>query len=453
MKEDMKTQLLTKSPKELLFKLAIPGIIGMIVIGLYPFMDGVFAGRLIGDYAMSAISVSMSLTIINGGISALIGVGSASILSRAIGKGDKETTDKIFGNFCYWVVLFSVIITILGLVFAPHFLDLVGAKGNIKELGVRYLRVVFFGSIFVNFAQAGNMTMRGEGALKQSMLIMGAGALLNIILDPIFMKLMGEYAIEGAAIATVLSQIVQAVLTFHYFAKKSAFVGIHNIQKHKAIYSEMFSIGTSAMMMQILFAVQQTFLFKQAFAYGGDDWGILMSATMRLYMFSFIPLWGMSQGLQPVIGANFGAKQYGRVKDTMKIFMYGATILAAASWIPSMFCSEKLLSLFSVRREIIEVGVVNFKMFYSTFILYGIMIMTLTFFQSIGDGKKAGMIVMLRQLVLFIPAILLFPKVFGASAVWWTEPIVDFSMIMLGLFLMLNGLRKMGKQQITNSFR
>ena len=325
---------------------------------------------------------------------------------------------------------------------------MVGAKGNIKELGVRYLRVVFFGSIFVNFAQAGNMTMRGEGALKQSMLIMGAGALLNIILDPIFMKLMGEYAIEGAAIATVLSQIVQAVLTFHYFAKKSAFVGIHNIQKHKAIYSEMFSIGTSAMMMQILFAVQQTFLFKQAFTYGEDNWGILMAATMRLYMFSFIPLWGMSQGLQPVIGANFGAKQYQRVKDTMKVFMYGATILAAVSWIPSMFCSEKLLSLFSVRSEIIEAGVINFKMFYSTFILYGIMIMTLTFFQSIGDGKKAGMIVMLRQLVLFIPAILLLPKLFGATAVWWAEPIVDFSMIVSGLLLMLNEMRKMETEAI-----
>ena len=446
-KQDMKTQLLTKSPKDLLFQLAIPGIIGMVVIGLYPFMDGIFAGWIIGDYAMSAISISMSLTIINGGVSALIGVGSASILSRAIGKGDKETTDKIFGNFCYWVILFSIVITILGLIFAPNFLDLVGAKGNIKELGVRYLRVVFFGSIFVNFAQAGNMTMRGEGALKQSMIIMGVGAILNIILDPIFMKLMGEYAIEGAAIATVISQIVQAILTFRYFSKKSAFVGIHKIQKSKDISSEMFSIGSSAMMMQILFAVQQTFLFKQAFAYGGDNWGILMAATMRLYMFSFIPLWGMSQGLQPVIGANFGAKQYKRVKDTMKVFMYGATILAALSWIPSMFCSEKLLSLFSVRREIIEVGVVNFKMFYSTFILYGIMIMTLTFFQSIGDGKKAGMIVMLRQLVLFIPAILLFPKAFGASAVWWTEPIVDFSMIMLGLFLMLNGLRKMGKDK------
>ena len=446
MKQDMKTQLLTKSPKELLFKLAIPGIIGMLVIGLYPFMDGIFAGRLIGDYAMSAISVSMSLTIINGGISALIGVGSASILSRAIGKGDKETIDKIFGNFCYWVILFSAIITIVGLIFAPYFLDMVGAEGNIKELGVRYLRIVFFGSLFVNFAQAGNMTMRGEGALKQSMMIMGTGAILNIMLDPILMKLMGEYAIEGAAIATVLSQIVQALLTFHYFSKKSSFVKIHKVKKYKAIYREMFSIGSSAMMMQILFAVQQTFLFKQAFVYGGDNWGILMSATMRLYMFSFIPLWGMSQGLQPVIGANFGAKQYGRVKDTMKIFMYGATILAAASWIPSMFCSDTLLSLFSVRHEIIEAGVKNFKMFYSTFILYGIMIMTLTFFQSIGDGKKAGIIVLLRQLVLFVPAILLLPQLFGASAVWWAEPIVDFTMIIAGLFLMLNVMRKMEKE-------
>ena len=448
MKQNMKTQLLTKSPKELLFKLAIPGIIGMLVIGLYPFMDGIFAGRLIGDYAMSAISVSMSLTIINGGISALIGVGSASIVSRAIGKGDKETIDKIFGNFCYWVILFSAIITIAGLIFAPHFLDMVGAKGNIKELGVRYLRVVFFGSLFVNFAQAGNMTMRGEGALKQSMMIMGTGAILNIILDPILMKLMGEYAIEGAAIATVLSQIVQALLTFHYFSKKSSFVKIHKVKKYKAIYREMFSIGSSAMMMQILFAVQQTFLFKQAFVYGGDNWGILMSATMRLYMFSFIPLWGMSQGLQPVIGANFGAKQYGRVQDTMKIFMCGATILAAASWIPSMFCSDTLLSLFSVRHEIIEAGVKNFKMFYSTFILYGIMIMTLTFFQSIGDGKKAGIIVLLRQLVLFIPAILLLPQLFGASAVWWAEPIVDFTMIIVGLFLMLNVMRKIEKEAV-----
>lgn len=194
---------------------------------------------------------------------------------------------------------------------------------------------------------------------------------------------------------------------------------------------EMFSIGSSAMMMQLLFAVQQTFLFKQAFKYGGTDWGILMSATMRLYMFSFIPLWGMSQGLQPVIGTNFGAKQYSRVKQTMKIFVYGATLLAAISWIPSMFFSEKLLSLFNVRSQILDTNVWLFRLFYSVFILYGIMIMSLTFFQSVGDAKKAGMVVIMRQLVLFVPAVLILPKLFGSVAVWWAQPIVDFFMILI----------------------
>ena len=120
-KQDMKTQLLTKNPKDLMFQLALPGIIGMLIIGLYPFMDGVFAGWIIGDYAMSSISISMSLTLINGAISALIGVGSASILSRAIGKGNKETTDQIFGNLSYWVIVFSVFITVLGIIFASNF--------------------------------------------------------------------------------------------------------------------------------------------------------------------------------------------------------------------------------------------------------------------------------------------------------------------------------------------
>ena len=447
MEQDIKTQLLTKRPIDLLFQLSIPAVIGMIVIGLYPLMDGIFAGKIIGQTAMTACGVAMTLTIFNNGVATLVGIGSASVLSRALGKGDLKTVDKIMGNLIFWVILFSGIITVGGILLAPYFLDMVGATGEIKAYGIRYLRVIFIGSLFVNFTQSANMVMRGEGLMKKAMMIMGLGALLNIILDPILMIVMGEYAIEGAAIATVISQIFQAVLTFFYFSKKSAFVGVHKIQKYKSIYSEMFSIGSSAMMMQILFAVQQTFLFKSAFAYGGDNWGILMSATMRLYMFSFIPLWGMSQGLQPIIGANFGAKQYERVKETMKIFIYGGTILAALSWIPSMICPKQLLSLFNVRKEIIEKGVLNFRMFYSIFILFGIMIMSLTFFQSIGDGKKANIIVLFRQLILFIPTILLLPKLFGPVAIWYAEPIVDFTIILIGLFLMLKEMKKMNKEK------
>lgn len=288
-----------------------------------------------------------------------------------------------------------------------------------------------------------NMVMRGEGLMKRAMSIMGLGAFINIVLDPILMKAMGDYAIEGAAIATVTAQIIQAVITLYYFKNKSENVKIGKIKKEKDISKEMFGVGVSAMIMQVFFMVQQTLLYRQAFRYGGDPNAILMSATLRFYGFSFIPIWGMSQGLQPIIGTNFGAKQYDRVKETMKIFSIGGTVLAAIFWLPAQVFSKQLLGLFKVSQDIISSGVNNFRIFYSVFILYGIMIMTITFFQAIGDGKKAGMIVMLRQLILLVPALLIFPRVFGAGAVWWAEPVVDFTMIMVGLAMQAKAISTM----------
>ena len=447
MKQDIKEQLLTKRPIDLLFQLSIPAVIGMIVIGLYPLMDGIFAGKIIGQTAMTACGVAMPLTFFNSGVSTLLGVGSASVLSRAIGKGDQKTVDKIMGNLIFWVILFSAIITVGGILLAPHFLDMVGATGEIKAYGIRYLRVIFIGSLFVNFTQSANMVMRGEGLMKKAMLIMGFGALLNIILDPILMTVMGEYAIEGAALATITAQFVQAAVTLHYFLKKSKVVKIHKIQSDAEIKKEMFSVGSSAMMMQLLFMIQQTMLYKMAFKYGGDTNGILMAASLRVYAFSFIPLWGMSQGLQPVVGTNFGAKQFDRVRQGMKVFSIGGLILAAIFWLPSLLFSSQILSLFGVEASIIAQGVGNFRLFYSVFILYGVMVMTITFFQSIGNGKKAGMIVMLRQLFLFVPAMIFLPMAFGIKAVWFTQPLVDFIMITVGMLMMLSELNKMGKDK------
>ncbi|MDD6920039.1 MAG: MATE family efflux transporter [Eubacteriales bacterium] len=443
MKQDMKEQLLTKRPIELLFQLSVPAVIGMIVIGLYPLMDGIFAGKIIGQTAMTACGVAMPLTFLNSGISTLLGVGSASVLSRAIGKGDQKTVDKIMGNLVFWVIAFSITITVVGILLAPYFLDMVGATGEIKAYGIRYLRVIFIGSLFVNFTQSANMVMRGEGLMKKAMTIMGLGALLNIILDPILMTIMGKYAIEGAALATVTSQFIQAVVTLHYFTKKSKVVKINKIKSDLKIKKEMFGVGSSAMMMQLLFMIQQTMLYKMAFKYGGDPNGILMAASLRVYAFSFIPLWGMSQGLQPVVGTNFGAKQYDRVREAMKVFCIGGLVLASIFWIPSLLFSSQILSLFGVEANIIASGIGNFRLFYSVFILYSVMVMSITFFQSIGNGKKAGIIVMFRQLFLFVPVIIFMPMVFGISAVWFAQPLVDFIMIVVGIFMMTGEIKKM----------
>ena len=437
MDSQIRQELLTKSPVRLMFQLGIPGIVGMVVIGLYPFMDGVFAGNIIGQSAMAACSVAMPLTLVNNGISTLLGVGSASILSRALGKGDKKTVDQIMGNLIFWVLVLSTTVMILGILFAPQFLDLVGATGEIKELGVRYLRVLFLGSIFVNFAQSSNMVIRGEGHLKIAMGIMGAGAVLNIILDPIFMYAMGSRGIEGAAIATVLSQLITAVVSVYYFKKKSKVVKINHIAMKKDIFGEMFAVGFSAMMMQVMTLIQQSLMYKMSFKYGGTDNGILMAAALRIFAFSFIPLWGLSQGMQPVIGTNYGAKIYSRVKAGLKVFNWGALVLAGLFYLPIMLFPRQIWHMFGVENDILTAGIPHFRMLYSIFIVYGFMIISVVFFQSIGDAKKAGILVIFRQLVVFVPSIIILPRAFGIDAVWYTQPLVDFIMTAISVVLIV----------------
>lgn len=440
---DKREELLTKSITSLMFKLCTPAIIGMVVIGLYSFMDGVFAGQLIGENAMAAISVSFPITLFNNGIATLVGVGSASVLSRAIGKNDQKTIDKIMGNLVANILLFSTIVMVIGLIFTKQLLQVTGAQGEILEFAVRYLRIVFWGSIFVNFTQSANMVMRGEGLMKKAMTIMGIGAALNIILDPILIKVMGERGIEGAAIATVISQIIQAIITLYYYMKQSKVVKIHKIQFAKELQKEMAAVGISAMMMQVLTIVQQTLMYRMSSKYGGDAQVILMGATLRIQMFAFIPLWGMSQGLQPVVGTNYGAKKYDRVKKATNIFIIGSTVLASLFWIPIEIIPHKILGLFIKDNEIVMLGITNFRALFSVFFLSGVIIMLITFFQAIGNGKAAGNMVLFRQIILFVPAILLLARVFGLPAVWFTQPIVDVIIVLFGIMSAVKEYKKM----------
>lgn len=442
MQDDMKTQLLTKPPKQLLIQLSIPAVMGMFVIGLYPLMDGIFAGQIIGQVAMAACGVAMPLTYINSGIATLLGMGSASVLARALGKGDQRVVNKVMGNLIFWVLVCSAITTVGGLLLAPYFLDLVGASGEIKALGIRYLHIIFLGSVFVNFTQSANMVIRGEGLMKKAMLIMALGAGMNIALDPILMMALGDYAIEGAALATVISQITQALVTYHYFRKQSQQVKIGPIRIEKELSGQVFAVGVSAMMMQLLFMIQQTLLYKMAFQYGGEMHGTLMAAAIRMYGFSFIPLWGMSQGLQPVVGTNFGAKRYDRVAASVRVFSWGGLLLAGFFWILALALPGQILQLFGVEASLIAQGVGYFRLFYMSFVLYGVMVMAVTFFQAIGDGKKASLIVLGRQLVVFVPLALLLPQWLGVAGVWLAQPLVDTVIILLGVWLMIKEIHK-----------
>ncbi|MBU5437275.1 MATE family efflux transporter [Tissierella sp. MSJ-40] len=429
-------ELINASMFTLLLKLSIPGIIGMLVIGLYNLCDAIFVGKLVGETALGAVSISSPFTFINNCIAVLIGVGSSSILSRAIGSKNDKVVDKILGNLIVSVLVSSLIVTVLGCFFAERLLRFSGAKGDILDLGVSYLRIVYIGSFFVNFSQSANMLIRGEGKMKEAMGIMALGAILNIILDPIFIKTLG-FGVEGAAIATVIAQVIQALVTFIYFKRNKSIIPVNKLEFAFDLMPEILSVGGSAATMQLMYLVQQTGLYKITSMYGGDEQLILMGIALKVLMFTFIPLWGMGQGLQPIVGMNFGAKKYDRVKDSVKIFSIASVILIGVLWSFYMIKPKVVLGWFINDKTAIENGYNLFRLMFLAFPVSGVIVMTMTFFQSIGKGGKSAVIILLKQLVLFLPIAIILTKVIGIKGVWAASTVTDL-IVLLFCFVLLS---------------
>ena len=432
---DEREELTTGNMFKLMLKLGVPGIIGMLVISLYSFVDAIFVGRYVGDKALGAISIAYAFTLINNGIAVLVGIGSASVLSRAVGRKDQKTIDSVMGNVFILTLLMSSAVTVLGYIFAPQLLHLVRAEGEMHELGVKYLRIVYLGSIFVNFGQAANMVMRGEGKMALAMAIMGSGAVLNIVLDALFI-IVFKQGIEGAAIATVISQAVFALATFFYFLCFSKNVKFKSFKLEKSLVSETFAVGMSAMFMQVLSLVQQTVMYSTLKKYGGEDQVILMGAFFRYMMLAFIPLWGLSQGFQPFAGTNFGAGLFERVKKGTFLFYGFGVVLAAVFWLVILESPEGVLSLFiKDNPALVAAGKTNATLAFLIFPLMPIMILNITLFQALGKAKPAGFLAISRQLVLFVPAVLILPHFLGVRGVWTAGLFVDGLLIIISIII------------------
>ncbi|MCR4933840.1 MAG: MATE family efflux transporter [Lachnospiraceae bacterium] len=447
---DTRENLLSGNIFKTMLSLSVPAILGMVVIGLYNFMDAVFVGRMVGPEAMTAVKVSYPFTLLNSGISTLLGTGSASVLSRAIGKKDKETVDKIMGNLISLVIILSLIIMAVGMIFTTNLLSLSGAEGSVLAEANRYLKVVFIGSLFVNFAQSANMVMRGEGKLKIAMAIMGAGAILNIVLDPILINIMGkENGILGAAIATITAQFIQAVYTLWYFLKKSDNVRINKVKIESTLVKPVLSVGVSAMLMQVMTMAQQTIMYNTAQKYGGGSWQTILGAALSLQAFSFIPLWGISQGFQPAVGTNYGAKKFDRVRAFTRSFMIFATLIALLFYLPIMIAPKGMLSMFITDQEIVMQGAPMLRVLFTSYISYGVMILAITFFQAIGKASAASAMALLRQVVLFLPLVVLLPKLVfkNVSGVFYAQLITDVTVLLLGIILMIFAFKEMKKEE------
>ena len=436
---NVRDKLLKENPWKLMLNLSIPAILGQFIVGLYAFVDSIYVGQMVGTDAMSAVSAASPFILINNAVAVLLGIGSGSVLSRAIGDKDEKTIKKIMGNFTFLVILLSSFIMIVGIILSPWLISLSGAKGNIQNMGVSYLRIIYIGSIFVNFMQGANMIIRAEGRMKTAMGIMGAGALLNIILDPIFILLFPSKGSQAVALATIISHLIQALVTLIYFLKISPVVKFNGLKIARDINKEIFSVGISAMLMQIMMLIQMTIVYNTAVRYGGKSQIALMGAAQRVLQLAFVPIWGMSQGMQPAIGTNFGAKEYLRVKKLTNVFIIGSTVLAGIFFIIIEIFSKQILSTFITNYKIVNEGLVNFRLMYLMFLTYGFLIMIVTYFQAIGKSKQAGFLVMLRQFLLVIPLVLIIPILLNKNVlgVWLALPINDTIIFIFAIFMLM----------------
>ncbi len=448
---DIRDELVAKNLWHLMFKLSIPAILGQFVVGLYSLVDSIYVGQMISTNAMSAVSAASPFFLINNGIAVLLGVGSGSVLSRAIGRKDNKTVDKIMGNLAVLVVILSSFSMIFGIIFAPYFLKLAGASGVVLQMGVSYLRTIFLGSIFVNFMQGANMVMRAEGRMNIAMGIMAGGAILNIILDPIFIKALPSYGPKAVAIATITSQFVQAVFTLWYFLRRSPVVKFHGLRLEKELMPEIFKIGASAMLMQVMMLVQMTIVFNTAVKYGDSFQIAIMGAAQRVMQLSFVPIWGMSQGLQPVVGTNYGAKNYTRVRRATNVFIISSTILATVAWTVVELFPKQILSAFITDPVIVLKGIINFRIMFSLFPTYGLLIMAVTYFQALGKGKQAGLLVVFRQFALVVPLVLLLPVLMKGSVlgVWSAIPLNDLIIFLAAAYLLRKEYKNLYKESET----
>ena len=286
------------------------------------------------------------------------------------------------------------------------------------------------------------MVIRGEGQLKKAMTIIASGAILNIILDPIFITILKPYGmgIEAAAYATIFSQFVQAVITLWYFKKKSPHVKIGRIRIDGELLPQVLSVGVSALLMQILTLVQQTVIYRVASNYGGETSQLLLGAALRFWNFSFVPLWGISQGFQPAAGTNYGAKDYDRVKTLTRVFITAATLLSLIFYIPAELFPEKILSMFLTTPGIAASGAANFRIMFSTYVLQGSFMIAVTLFQSLGKAKKATWLVLFRQIILFIPLCVVLPMIggMGIRGVWLAIALTDAILVVITIGMMLS---------------
>lgn len=436
---------------KLIFKLSIPAIVGMLLISLNTFVDALFAGRLIGETAIAGISLASPLTSIIGGAALFIGIGSASVLSRAIGSRDIKTQSKIFGNFIVMGVVISFFITSTGYTFSKELIVFMGGSGEVASAGAEYFKIYVLGSVFFIIAIGSSQIIKSEGRIRLATIFSGISVVINIVLNAIFISIF-HWGIQGIALATVIAMFVYSIVNLTYFfsGKSSITVNPKKIFIAIDLLKDILLVGISELLSPIINFIQSFVVFKSISHYGIHSDIAFFGATETLISLVLILLNGFVQASQPVMGINYGARNYDRLKKAYLSFVITGTTFFTLLWLPFQLSPKTFLGWLLPDFILTKHDLLNFRILILLIPVMPFISLAVILFQSLGKGKVIVTIIILRSFVLFIPLVLILSKFMGVSGIYHGMVITDFIILLIAIILIMREFKYFSKMQVKN---
>ncbi|NLJ89415.1 MAG: MATE family efflux transporter [Clostridiales bacterium] len=418
----------TENISKLMFRLALPSIAAQLINVLYNIVDRMYVGRIpdVGADALTGLGVSSPILLIVSAFSMFISGGAAPLASIALGKGDKEESDKILGTSVFLLTIISFILPIIIFLNLEALLYMFGASDVTYSYANQYTSIYLLGTIFVQYALGLNLFISSQGQAKVAMFSVVIGAITNIILDPIFIFAF-DMGVAGAAIATVISQALSATFVVRFLVSDKSIFRIRKecLKIDWKIAKKSLALGITPFSMQITESAIMIVFNNSLLQYGGDIYVGTMTILQSLIQLLVVPVSGFTHGIQPIISYNYGARNRERVLKTVK---YTAIIALATTFsyyilvssVPSIFAS-----IFTTDTQLIDLVSKVLPIFMAGISLFGMQMTAQTFFLGTGQAGKPLFIALLRKVIILIPLALILPKFFGVMGVFYSEPIAD----------------------------
>ena len=413
---------------KLLIKYSVPAIIGMMVNALYNVVDRMFIGNIpgVGPMAITGLGVTMPIMTIILAFGMLVGIGATTNISIKLGQGKREEAEHIVGNSITLALIIGIILTVVGTIFSDSILKVFGASESTLIYAKSYMSIILLGTIFSISAMVFNNIIRGDGNPKLSAIIMAAGCATNIVLDAVL--IFGfNMGIQGAALATIASQGLTAIWGFSYYLK-----GKSNLKFKKSslkldmnIVKMIFAIGSAPFAMQLATSLVQVISNNALRNYGSDLAIGAMATISSIVMIFLMPSFGLVQGMQPIVGFNYGAKNYDRAIKTFKLSLLSSSAFFIVGALLIQFVPQVLVGIFNRDPQLMDITVNGLRKYAFALPIIGISIVGTNYIQSSGKAKVAMVLSLLRQVIILIPMILILPKFLGLNGVWFAQPTAD----------------------------